>query len=124
MCGHTVVAGHVNVGAIQMKKLQAISCYWVCDQHKHGQGITQDDWDNDMVMVMIEKMCINKGRDTGNVLVMDLGKFIPHNFETHETAFINLLAQMYGVAQGENLKYIVHDVVIPAMFVDDPERHM
>jgi hypothetical protein len=34
----TVVAGHVNVGVIQVKKLQAI-CYWVCDQQKHGQGI-------------------------------------------------------------------------------------
>jgi hypothetical protein len=42
----TVAAGRVNVGAIQVKKLQAL-CYWVRDQQKHGQGITQDDWDND-----------------------------------------------------------------------------
>jgi hypothetical protein len=114
-----VAAGRVNVGAIQVKKLQAL-CYWVRDQQKHGQGITQDDWDNDTVMVTIEKMRIEKGRDTGNVLVMDLGKFNPDDFETHETVFINLLAQMYGV-QGENLKYIVHDVVIPAEFVNDAE---
>jgi hypothetical protein len=38
----TVAAGRVNVGAIQVKKLQAL-CYWICDQQKHGQGITQDD---------------------------------------------------------------------------------
>jgi hypothetical protein len=56
----TVVAGCVNVGAIQVKKLQAL-CYWVCDQQKHGQGITQDDWDDDRVMVTIEKMHIEKG---------------------------------------------------------------
>jgi hypothetical protein len=31
---HTVAAGHVNVGAIQVKKLQAL-CYWVHDQQKH-----------------------------------------------------------------------------------------
>jgi hypothetical protein len=54
---------------------------------------------------------------------MDLGKFNPDDFKTHETAFINLLAQMYG-AQGKNLKYIVRDVVIPAEFVDDAERRM
>jgi hypothetical protein len=54
-----VVAGRVNVGAIQVKKLQAL-CYWVRDQEKHGQGITQDDWDDDTVMAMIEKMCIEK----------------------------------------------------------------
>jgi hypothetical protein len=74
-------------------------------------------------MATIEKMRIEKGRDTGNVSVMDLGKFNPDDFETHETAFINLLAQTYGV-QGKNLKYIVRDVVIPAEFVDDAKRHM
>jgi hypothetical protein len=51
---------------------------------------------------------------------MDLGKFNPNDFETHETAFINLLAQTYG-AQGKNLKHIMHDVVIPAEFVNDAE---
>jgi hypothetical protein len=118
----TVAEGCVNVGTIQVKKLQAL-CYWVCDQQKHGQGITQDDWDDDTVMAMIKKMCIEKGQDTGNVSVMDLGKFNPDDFETHETAYINLLAQTYG-AQGENLKYIVRDVIIPAEFVDDAEQCM
>jgi hypothetical protein len=33
------------------------------------------------------------------------------------------LAQTYG-AQGENLKYIVHGVIIPAEFVDDAEWRM
>jgi hypothetical protein len=84
--GHMVAAGCVNVGASQVKKLQAL-CYWVHDQQKHGQGITQDDCDNDMVMVTIEKMSIDKGQDTGNVSVMDLGKFNPDDFETHETVF-------------------------------------
>jgi hypothetical protein len=60
LSNRTVAAGHVNAGAIQVKKLQAL-CYWVRDQQKHGQGITQDDWDDDMVMAMIEKMCIEKG---------------------------------------------------------------
>jgi hypothetical protein len=64
-----VAAGHVNVGAIQVKKLQAL-CYWVRDQQKHGQGITQDDWDDGTVMATIEKMHIKKGGDTGNVSVM------------------------------------------------------
>jgi hypothetical protein len=40
--GHMVVADRVNVEAIQVKKLQAL-CYWVHDQQKHGQGITQDN---------------------------------------------------------------------------------
>jgi hypothetical protein len=60
MGNRTVAAGRVNVRAIQVKKLQAL-CYWVHDQQKHGQGITQDDCDDNMVMVMIEKMRIKKG---------------------------------------------------------------
>jgi hypothetical protein len=55
-----VAAGCVNVGAIQVKNLQPL-CYWVHDQQKHGQGITQDDWDDNTVMAMIEKMHIKKG---------------------------------------------------------------
>jgi hypothetical protein len=76
-----------------------------------------------MVMATIEKMSIEKGQDTGNVSVMDLGKFNPDDFETHETVFINLLAQMYG-AQDKNLKYIVCNVIIPVEFIDNAERCM
>jgi hypothetical protein len=83
----------------------------------------QDDWDDDTVMVTIEKMRIEKGRDTGNVSVMDLGKFNPGDFETHESAFINLLAQLYGV-QSEILSISMRDVVIPPEFVYDAEWHM
>jgi hypothetical protein len=54
---------------------------------------------------------------------MNLDKFNPDDFETHETAFIILLAQTYG-AQGENLKYMMRDVIIPAEFVHDAEWHM
>jgi hypothetical protein len=46
---------------------------------------------------------------------MDLGKFNPDDFETHETVFINLLAQTYG-AQGENLKYTTKRITIERFF--------
>jgi hypothetical protein len=54
---------------------------------------------------------------------MDTGKFNPDDFETHETVFINLLAQTYG-AQGKNLKYIMRNVIIPVEFVNDAKRCM
>jgi hypothetical protein len=54
---------------------------------------------------------------------MDLGKFNPDDFETHESKFIILLAQMHG-AQGNNLKYIMCNVIIPVEFVDDARRCM
>ena len=118
----TAAAGRVNVGAIQVKKLQALR-FWVRDQQTHEQAVNAADWNEDTCVQTIEKMRIEKGRDTGNVSVTDLGKFDPEDFETYETAFINLLAQTYG-AQGANLKYVVRDTVVPAVFADDAERRV
>jgi hypothetical protein len=41
---HMEAAGHVYVGTIQVKKVQAL-CYWVCDHLKFGQVIDHNDWD-------------------------------------------------------------------------------
>jgi hypothetical protein len=97
------------VGTIQVKKLQVL-CYWVRNHQKHGQAINHNDWDEATVQETIEMMSIEKGQDTGNVLVSDLGKFDPEDFETYEMAFINLLTQTYG-ANKESLKYIVHAAI-------------
>jgi hypothetical protein len=107
---------------LQVKKLQAL-CYWVCDQQKHGQALDHEDWDNEMMASTIERMRIDKERDTGAISVSDLGKFDPEEFETGETAFVNLLSQTHGT-QGESLKYVACDAVMPAVFADDDERRM
>jgi hypothetical protein len=122
MGSHTAAVGCVYVGTLQVKKLQAL-CYWVCDQQKHGQAFDHEDWDNEMMASTIERMHINKERDTGAISVSDLGKFDPEEFETGETVFVNLLSQTRGT-QGESLKYVACDAVMPAVFADDAERHM
>jgi uncharacterized membrane protein YgcG len=122
MGSRTAAAGRVYVGTLQVKKLQAL-CYWVRDQQKHGQALDHEDWNNEMVVSTIERMRIYKERDTGAVSVSDLGKFDPEEFETGETAFVNLLSQTRGT-QGESLKYVARDAVVPAVFADDAERRM
>jgi hypothetical protein len=122
MGSHTAVAGHVYVGTLQVKKLQAL-CYWVCDQQKHGQALDHEDWDNEMMASTIERMHIDKERETGAISVSDLGKFDPEEFETGETAFLNLLSQTRGM-QGESLKYVAREAVMPAVFADDAKRRM
>jgi hypothetical protein len=122
MGSHTAAPGHVYVGTLQVKKLQAL-CYWVCDQQKHGQALDHEDWDNEMMASTIERMCIDKERDTGAILVSDLGKFDPEEFETGETAFVNLFSQTCRM-QGESLKYVARDAVMPAVFADDAKRCM
>ena len=122
MGSRTAAAGRIYVGTLQVKKLQAL-CYWVRDQQKLGQALDHEDWTNEMVASTIERMCIDKERDAGAVSVSDLGKFDPEEFETCETAFVNLLSQTHGT-QGESLKYIACDAVVPAVFADDADRRM
>jgi hypothetical protein len=71
MGSRTAAAGRVYVGtSLQVKKLQAL-CYWVRDQQKHGQALDHEDWDIEMMASTIERMRVDKERDTGAVLVSD-----------------------------------------------------
>jgi hypothetical protein len=47
--------------------------------------------------------------------VKDLGKFNPDDFDAHQDAFLNLLAQSYGVLK-EPLRYIVRSDTVPDAF--------
>jgi hypothetical protein len=51
-----------------------------------------------------------------------LGKFNPDNFETHETAFISLLAQTMGCKA--KILSILCTMLLFLLFVDDAKRHM
>jgi hypothetical protein len=53
----------------------------------------------------------------------DLGKFDPDDFDAHEDAFLNLLAQSFGVLK-EPLRYIVCSDTIPDAFVSSEEQRM
>jgi hypothetical protein len=59
MGSRTAAAGHVYVGTLQVKKLQAL-CYWVRDQQKRGQALDHEYWDNEMMASTIERMRIDK----------------------------------------------------------------
>jgi hypothetical protein len=71
---------------------------------------------------MIKMLNIERESDTGNILVQDLGKFNPDEFETYEIAFMNLLAQMYR-SNKESLKYVVHPSSVPFAFTNEAKRH-
>jgi hypothetical protein len=55
--------------------------------------------------------------------VSDLGKFDPDDFDAHEDAFLNLLAQSYGVLR-EPLRYVVRPEMAPATFTSNEEERM
>jgi hypothetical protein len=55
--------------------------------------------------------------------VKDLSKFNPDDFDAHEDAFLNLLAQSYGVLK-EPLRYIIHPATVLDVFSSNEEQRM
>jgi hypothetical protein len=55
--------------------------------------------------------------------ITDLGKFDPDDFDSHEDAFLNLLAQSFGVLH-KPLRYIVRPEAAPAEFATTEEQQM
>jgi hypothetical protein len=53
----------------------------------------------------------------------DLGKFDPDDFNAHEDAFMNLLAQSFGLLK-EPLHYVVRSNILPDDFVTAEEQQM
>jgi hypothetical protein len=53
--------------------------------------------------------------------VKELGKFDPDDFDAYEDAFLNLLAQSYGVLR-EPLRYVVRPEEVPETFFYNPRR--
>jgi hypothetical protein len=55
--------------------------------------------------------------------VSDLGKFDPDDFNVHEDAFLNLLAQSYGVIR-ELFRYVICPEMAPTTFMMTEEQQM
>ena len=122
LASRTVADGRVNLGTIQIKKLQAL-VWWIRDQIKHGQVLDAANFDVAALNSAMERKRVEKERESADVSVKDLGKFDPDDFELHEDAFLNLLTQVYGVL-GEPIRYVVRSAVPPTVFVDDTEERM
>ena len=56
-------------------------------------------------------------------MTKDLAKFEPDDFDTHEDACFNLLAQTYGVLK-EPIRYVVHPEAVPNDFQNEEEERM
>jgi hypothetical protein len=55
--------------------------------------------------------------------ITNLGKFDPSNFDAHKDAFLNLLAQSFGVLR-EPLRYVVCPDMPPMEFATNEEERM
>ena len=106
LANHTAAAGCVTLGTVQIKNLQAL-VYWVRDLVARDEDIDAADWTPAMMETARARKRVAKAeQDDKAPDVDDLKKFKPNQFEEHEDAFKNVLAQTNG-SRGFKLRYVV-----------------
>jgi hypothetical protein len=122
MASRTAAEGRVNLGTVQIKKLQAL-VWWVKDQQKRGLELRANKFGAAELELAKNNKRVERERDDTGASIKDLSKFDPDDFDVHEDAFLNLLALTIG-AQKEPLRYVVREEIAPEQFVDENERRM
>ena len=117
------LAQRVFLGVLAIKHLQPL-VWWVHDLLKCNQPLVAADFDNNTITAVLERKKIQKAvSKKDDVAVKDLEKFDPNDYDLHELAFLNLLAQCHS-ADGETLRYVVHPAAVPAAFASEEEERM
>jgi hypothetical protein len=123
LMSRSVMDGHVIMGTVAIKWIQGL-VFWIKDCHFCGLPITAEAFTvEEMENAMMNKVYRKEMAQASELLVKDLGKFNPDDFEIHEDAFVNLFTSSFGVS-GEPLRYVIRDEEAPDEFESDEQRHM
>jgi hypothetical protein len=120
----TVAEGKIILGTTVIKHLQTL-IWWIHDQKKQNLPLEAANFNADMLEETAAlKQFRSEQATRREPPVTALATFQhPDDFDTHEDAFLNLLAQSFGVIK-EPLRYIVHSGTAPTTFVTNEEQRM
>jgi hypothetical protein len=122
MASRTQAEGRVLLGTVIVKRLQTL-VWWVRDHQKRGLAINAADFTAQVMNQAAEMKSLKREMADKEPSVSDLGKFDPDDFDAYEDAFLNLLAQTYGVLH-EPLRYVVRPATAPTTFATTEEQRM
>ena len=105
MASRTQAEGRVLLPTVVIKRLQTL-VWWIRDHQKRGMEIDAADFTLEAMMDAAEMKSLRNERVDKDPSLSDLKKFDPDDYDAHEDAFLNLLAQSYGVLK-EPLRYVV-----------------
>ena len=88
--------GRVLLGTVVIKRLQSL-IWWVRDHIKRGLTLDAANFDAVAMNQASEMKVLRRETTDKEPSIMTLGKFDPEEFDAYEDAFLNLLAQSYGV---------------------------
>ena len=120
MASRTQAEGRVLLGTVIIKRLQTL-VWWIRDHQKRGLPLNADEFTAETMASAAEMKTLRREMTDSEPSVKDLGKFDPDDFDAHEDAFLNLLAQSYGVLK-EPLRYIVRSADVPTEFATNEEQ--
>ena len=114
--------GRAILGTVQIKRIQAL-IWWIRDREKRQLPLDAADFTAGELRASMENREIEKGRTESSVAIGDLPKFDPDDYDTHEDAFLNAMAQTYGV-MNEPLRYVIRPHVDPGVYVNTAKEQM
>jgi hypothetical protein len=122
LASRTQAEGRVYLGTVVVKRLQTL-VWWVRDHQKRGLPVSAADFNVQAMNQAAEMKSLKRDMTEREPSVGDLGKFDPDDFDAYEDAFLNLLAQSYGVIR-EPLRYVVRPETVPETFATTEEERM
>ncbi len=122
MASRTVAEGRVLLGTVVVKRLQTL-VWWVRDRQKRGLPLVAAEFDMEAMNEAAQMKVLSRELVDKEPSVKELGKFDPDDFDAYEDAFLNLLAQSYGVLR-EPLRYVVRSEEVPETFATTQEERM
>ena len=122
MAGRAPNQGRVHLSTVTIKRLQAL-VWWIHDHQKLNLPLNAAALTPAVLTDTIEWKIVQKKQAEAEITTKDLAKFEPDDFDTHEDAFLNLLAQTYGV-QNEPIRYVIRPEVVPNQFASQEEERM
>jgi len=114
--------GRVILSTVTIKRLQAL-IWWIRDRQKLNLPLNAAEFTPAVLADAVERKIIQRKQADAEITTRDLAKFEPDDFDTHEDAFLNLLAQTYGVLN-EPIRYVVRPGVAPNEFANAEEERM
>jgi len=117
MATRTQAEGRVLLGTVVIKRLQTL-VWWIRDQRKRGQALEAADFDEATMERAADMKILRCNMAEKEPSVGD-----PDNFDDYEDAFLNLLAQSFGVLK-EPLRYVVRPNVPPDNFATNEQQRM
>jgi hypothetical protein len=122
MASRTQAKGRVLLGTVIIKRLQTL-VWWIRDHQMRGLPLNANEFTVATMASAAKMKTLRCEMTDSEPSVKDLSKFDPDDFDAHEDAFLNLLAQSYGVLK-ELLRYIVRSANVPNAFSSNEEQRM